>query len=273
VLDDALRNTAPPMASTYADPLNHVLAHEIAHQWAGDQTTLADTYDFVWKEAMAEYLAFVYEDESGRGVGTARLWPAFANGALYHPVPTDDPRPALFDYYGEVYGPGPMILFRQLEVLFTRDQVLDAIAQVLGEAHALSVDELQAALEDTLGVDLDMYFDRWVRGAGAPVWPRFTVDVTGLDTTDVSVTVSQPAPYHGCAFTIRLRGADLADQHDLFFDFGLDGTESVTQSATTTFVVTRYDFNAKGECLAFRETGAARTPLHEPGWTPWRSLH
>src|SRR5690606_8409070 len=120
VLDDGLDR---PMSSRYSRPVAHVLNHEIAHQWAGDQTTLADTYDFVWKEAMAEYLSYVYEDEAGipnEALVTARAWKAFANGAAYYPVPEDATRPTLLQYYGEVYGPGPMILFRQLESLASR---------------------------------------------------------------------------------------------------------------------------------------------------------
>ena len=93
--------------------------------WAGDQTTLADTYDFVWKESMAEYLAFAYEDMSEPTVGAAHrgvLEGASATARVFFPVPGD--KPALFDYYGDVYGPGPMVLFRQLEVLTSREQVL-----------------------------------------------------------------------------------------------------------------------------------------------------
>ena len=50
--------------------------------WAGDQTTLADTYDFVWKESMAEYLAFVWEDMNDPTVvgGDVGVWKADARG-------------------------------------------------------------------------------------------------------------------------------------------------------------------------------------------------
>ena len=57
VLDDTL---AKPTTGTYKHPVEHVLDHEMTHMWAGDQTTIADTYDFVWKESMAEYLAYVW---------------------------------------------------------------------------------------------------------------------------------------------------------------------------------------------------------------------
>ena len=114
ILDDGL---ARVMAPAYLDNVQHILDHEIAHQWAGDQTTLADTYDFVWKEAMAEYLTFAYEAmvAPAAAATTVGAWKRFSVGAAFFPVPGE--QPALFDYYGDVYGPGPMILFRQIEVL------------------------------------------------------------------------------------------------------------------------------------------------------------
>ncbi|MCP4446571.1 MAG: hypothetical protein GY811_14675 [Myxococcales bacterium] len=45
-------------------PSAHTTSNEIAHHWAGEQTTLLETHDFVWKEAMAEYLVFVHKTEN-----------------------------------------------------------------------------------------------------------------------------------------------------------------------------------------------------------------
>ena len=103
-------------AGTYADPLTHVMMHEFAHQYAGDQTTLAGTYDFVWKESMVEYLAYTYEDEHlapSVGAATRALWKGDSNGSRAYPVPAG--MPPLSAYYGYVYGEGPEILFLQIE--------------------------------------------------------------------------------------------------------------------------------------------------------------
>jgi len=52
-----------PFGGPYADSGMHAFMHETIHQWAGDRTTLAGTMDFGWKEAVAEYLAYVFDDE------------------------------------------------------------------------------------------------------------------------------------------------------------------------------------------------------------------
>jgi aminopeptidase N len=253
--------------------VNNTMAHELAHQWAGDETTLADTYDFVWKESMAEYLPFVFEEETARTTPNraALSWKGNADGSAYHLVPEE--RPPLLDYYGHVYAPGPMILFRQLEVLYSREAVLEAIAAVLGEERALSVDEVQVALEDATGADLDEYFDVWVRGTGAPVWPEFTIATSdaGPGAVDVTVTQTAPAEPRPCGFAVRLTGANPEDVLDVRFTRGgLAGEMTETVAANVPFAITGTELDPLAECLAYPAAAATRAPRRAPGWTPWR---
>ena len=139
--------------------------------WAGDQTTLADTYDFVWKESMAEYLSYVYEDmtEPTAAAGTtAACWKARSR------VPRSTSRcPARSRRCSTTTAtstaPGPMVLFRQLEVLTSRDAgARRAARRVLGQPHAISVDDVVAALPATTGLDLTAYAAAWIHGTGTP---------------------------------------------------------------------------------------------------------
>jgi aminopeptidase N len=250
VLDDAL-----PAASVV-----HTLTHELAHQWAGDQTTLADTYDFVWKEAMAEYLSFVYEDTAApvAAQATANSWKSNSIGSRFHLVPME--KPQLFDYYGDVYGPGPLILFRQLEVLTSRAQVIEALKSVLGKPRALSVDEVIAALEMHTGLDLDAYVAAWVKGTGAPVWPRAMITFTPPSTLRV---VQTAAPEKRCKFSVALDntagGNRMIVPVDTFRN-GIDQTITVTPG----FTVTSTEIDPLRECLvlppSFVERPRARHP-------------
>jgi len=258
VLDDLL--AAP---SSYLHPVAHVLDHEIQHQWAGDETTIADTYDFVWKEAMAEYLAYVYEDmaDPPAAFATATAWKGFSNGSKFHPVPME--KPALFDYYSDVYGPGPMILFRQIEALSSRAQVIDALKSVLGTPRALSVDELLAALEAKTGLDLDAYAAAWVRGTGAPVWPRATVTFTAPSTLRV---VQTAATTKRCKFSVALRdgGANSMIVPVDTFRNGIDQTITVTPG----FTVTATELDPLRECIVLPQGFVAEPRTHEPWVSP-----
>ncbi|MBL9015957.1 MAG: hypothetical protein JNL83_17350 [Myxococcales bacterium] len=262
VLDDGLARTLQP---AYVHNVQHILGHEIVHQWAGDQTTLADTYDFVWKESMAEYLTFAYEDmvEPIAARGTASYWKRASAGAMYFPVPGE--KPPLFDYYGDVYGPGPMILFRQLEVLTSRAQVLAAIASVLGREHTLSVDQVVAALAEKTGLDLTGYAAAWIHGTGAPDWPvidtRFTA-AAGTSTLHITQTKGQA---RRCKFHIALEGPNAGERLLVEVDTFRNGIDQTIAVPSPAFTVTRTTIDPDFECLVFAGT-TARQVAH-----PWLS--
>lgn len=208
-----LQEHLPEQLGAYLNPTLHVLMHEIIHQWSGDRTTLATAQDFVWKEATAEYLAYVYEDERrppGEAAATLEYWDDISLFASYHPRPTDDPPPAVEAFYGDVYGPGPMTLYVQLESILGRQVVLDGIKDFLSQPGARNVHNLRASLSAAAGTkELELYFDAWVFGKGAPEWPSFVVE-TVQQAGEVTITVTQQNTsglIYGCAVDVEVAGA------------------------------------------------------------------
>lgn len=267
VLDDGLAKQINP---SYANPTAHTLNHEIAHMWAGDQTTLATTYDFVWKEAMAEYLTYVWEDTNDPSVAqrTASAWKLFSSSARYYPVPQN--MPELFAFYGDVYGPGPMILFRQLEVLTSRAQVLDALKRVLGTPRALSVDEVVAALEQTTGLDLGEYAAAWIRGSEVPDWPRYAVTFTpGTNGTSTLVLdqLNEKPNKRGCKFHMALRGEGPDEEQLVEVNTFTGAADQTLDVPTPPFTVTSIALDPRSECLVY----AASTMPQAVGRHPWLS--
>ena len=271
VLDDGLAHQVQPL---YANPTQHVLDHEMAHMWAGDQTTIASTYDFVWKEAMAEYLSYVYEDMQDPTVArkTAGAWKRTGQNAQYYPVPED--MPALFDYYGDVYGPGPMVLFRQLEVLSSREAVLSGLQSVLGSPRALSVDELVAALEQSTGLDLDSYAAAWIRGSAAPDWPRYDVTFTpdtALGTSTLALDqINEQAEARGCKFHVALQGANVGEREEIEVDTFTGGADQTLTVPTPAFTVTTIVLDPLAECLVYLASSTPRT-LPRKAWVSDRA--
>ncbi len=230
-----LREDLDQLATDYADASMHVFMHEVVHQWAGDQTTLADVADFVWKEATAENLSYVFEDEQGtmgEGAATRAAWDAWSQDALYHPRPMDEPTPSVEQFYGDVYGPGPMVLYLQLEAMMGRPAVLQAIQSFLAPGAARGVSELTAALEAASGASLTAYFDAWVYGTGAPAWPSLSATTSAMgDQLTVTVTQANGAS-HPMAVEVDVVGAN--QTVTALVDFGLAPTASQAQ-ATITF--------------------------------------
>ena len=265
VLRDGL-SSAP---SGYADPLSHTIFHELAHQWAGDETTVASVRDFGLKEAMAEYLSFVWEDEHeapGVAASTAAAWKSFSVGVQYFPIPQEEPI-ELYDFWGDVYGPGPMVFFRQIEAMYGRPAVLAALQSLLGTERAISADDVRDALEASTGAELDGYFDAWITRTGVPAWPVATIGVTdaGGGSVDVSVTLATAdGVTRGCKFDVMLVGT--ADSMAVSFDFGVDGTPPVTQTVSPGFDVTGTNLDPYRECLVF-PAGAAFAASRPAPWT------
>jgi aminopeptidase N len=226
-----LNEDLPVLSSSYADLTMHVFMHEVVHQWSGDRTTLASVHDFVWKEAIAEYLTYVFEEESGppgEGDATRLYWDSISPQANYYPRPTEDVELHLF--FREVYGPGPMTLFVQLEPFMGRPLVLQAIAAFLSAPGARSVDELRLELERASGDNLQTYFDSWVVGSGAPSWPSFAAS-TMQAGDQVTVTLTQGGTPLPCRVEVRVVGATTSAV--ALLDFGLDNPPSEATATVT----------------------------------------
>lgn len=273
----SLSETLANGTSSYFDGLMHTTMHEIAHQWAGDQTTLASTYDFVWKEAMAEYLTYVYEDENlppEVAAATRTAWKAFAFQSSYYLVP--DERPPLLDYYGDVYGPGPMILFRQLELFFGREPIIAALQALIGSGpRTLSVEDVRMALEDATGADLVSYFDGWAFGSGIPRFPRAQAGWTevGPGAYEVTTTVTTfDDVVRPCRFSIRLTGGP-DESFDIPLEVALDGTQPAPVTVTPGFTPTNYTVDPDAQCLIWKGMAAPAPDPDVPGRRsiePWR---
>lgn len=256
-------------ATDYADAVAHVTMHEITHQWAGDRTTLATPLDFVWKEATSEYIPYVFEDEhmpAGVADASRDYWHAVALLATYFPRPTDTPAPAVSKFYGDVYGPGPMVLYIQLEPLIGRANVLAGLKAFLAEPGTRSVDDLRAALETASGKDLKPYFDAWVFGSGEPEWPTFSI-ATSAAGSEVTVTLTQEnmsGKIYPCVVEVEVAGA--TETASATIDFGLDPkSTSASAKVTLTEPVVTTSVDPKHRVVSRLKTA---TPLAKP--TPKR---
>ncbi len=227
-----LREDLPMLPAEYADMTTHTLMHEIAHQWAGNRTTLASGPDFVWKEAVADYLVYAYEDEfmapniAGK---TREYWDRLAKTTSYYPVPKDMPAPPLLELALNSYGTGPILLLLQLEPYLGRKAIISGLANFLKDANVRGVHDLQVALEESSGLVLDSYFDAWVNGVGDPDWPYFNVSLKQAGNK-VQVTVSQETltgKIYPCVVDIMIAGATQAVVAHV--DFGLHPTSAVAE--------------------------------------------
>lgn len=170
-----LRDDLPLLRRDYANMTLHTLMHEVVHQWAGNRTTMSSKWDFAWKEALADYMTYLYEEQyrGGEAGQTRAYWDRLARVANYYLQPQDNPAPNYITFVNSVYGSGPMILFLQLEPLIGKDKVLAGIKSFLSSSTARSMDDLRIAMQNASGKDLAPYFNAWVKRSGEPNWPYY----------------------------------------------------------------------------------------------------
>ena len=264
VLADTLEHQQRP---PYTDNVAHTLDHEMTHMWAGDQTTIATTYDFAWKESMAEYLAFTYEDTTGGAAVSSRTagsWKAFANAALYFPVPDDSP--ALFDYYGDVYGAGPddpVPPARGADVARRGDRRAQDAAR--HAARAVGRRRCSPRCRRRPGSISSAYAAAWLHGTGTPDWPRMQVTFTAPSTLAIHQTNQATGVTGGCKFHVALVGANAGEPQMVAVDTFHDGADQ-TLTVTTAFTVVSTQLDPDNECLVFP---AAATASRSARVNPW----
>lgn len=258
------------LSTDYASGVIHVTMHETTHQWAGDRATIATAEDFVWKEATAEYLPYVFEDEHMGSIvsdATRGYWHSISFFSQHYPRPMDMPAPAVQAFYGDVYGPGPMTLYLQLEALIGRDKVLEGIQAFLKEPGGKSVAELQAALEAASGKSLKAYFDAWVFGQGAPEWPTMKID-TAQNGGEVTVTVTQQnasGKIYPCVVEVDVSSA--AETKTATLDFGLaPASAAVSTTITLADPVTGAELDPRHKVIVRDAAAPAKAPSPKTVW-------
>lgn len=194
----------PPI--DYARPALHTLLHELVHQWAGGRTTLAEPRDIVWKEAIAEYLAYLVEEARGapgEAAQTRAGWQRAGRSTGLWPLSLD-PSARPIDLAANAYGAGTMTLFVQLEPFLGRAALLEAVQAFLAGPDVQSTAALRAALEAAGGASLETWWTRWVEGLGEPLRPELSVAV---EAGAVRVAQAQAGPPLPLEVEVELVGA------------------------------------------------------------------
>ncbi|MFC3994681.1 M1 family metallopeptidase [Nocardiopsis sediminis] len=172
----------------------YVVAHELAHQWWGDNVSVAGWQDIWINEGFASYAEWMWSEHEGEG--TAQELADYT----YHLYPEDDP-------FWEVApgDPGPENVFHS--AVYDRGALaVHALRQEIGDdafselliawqeqyAHGnASVEEFIALSEEVSGQDLGDLYDTWLYTPGRPALDTAAADASITTRT----TPKEPASW------------------------------------------------------------------------------
>jgi aminopeptidase N len=175
-----------------------LVAHELAHQWFGDLVTCRDWSQAWLNESFATFMEVVWWEEAFSAEEAS--WYAFSLAEAYleedrtryrRPITSYDFREPIDLFDRHLYEKGGVVL-RTLRGELGEQAFWEGVGAYLREnAHGtVHGRQLQTALEDATGRNLDRFFAQWVTGAGHPQLEVELAEADGLVTVSVRQTQS-----------------------------------------------------------------------------------
>jgi len=185
------------------DNYSDIMAHELAHQWWGDEVTCQTWYDIWLNEGFASYSEPLYR-ELKPGGGMDSYWsrinarrPANPDGQVYRT--SIDSVGAIFSG-NDVYNKGAWVLHMLRHVL--GDDAFFAAVTTYRSTYAhdsVTTAEFTTTFSESFGHDLIWYTDQWVMNPGSPdyEWNYTHNNVGGQDYLKLAVWQKQDGDGYG----------------------------------------------------------------------------
>ena len=148
-----------------------VLAHELAHQWFGDDVTIQNWQDIWLKEGMATYAEWMWKTRDEDIHALSRLVADQRAGYL-HNFPIRTPPPADI-YDDEVYTGGAQV-FHALRLKVGDELFFKILREYLDRYRygVASTDDFIAIAKEISGQNLTSFFDSWLTKTQLPELPQ-----------------------------------------------------------------------------------------------------
>ncbi|MBD3284923.1 T9SS type A sorting domain-containing protein [candidate division WOR-3 bacterium] len=194
--------------TNWGEDWSYVIAHELSHHWWGNWITCATWGDLWLNEGFATYCEVLWWEEKygqeGHDAYADWIMRQYLEWGQRHPV-YDPPWGDLFGV--TTYEKGGSVLHMLRQVL--GDEVFfDCINEYAWRNANESVitDDLQDAVEDVSGMDMDWFFDEWVYGPGHPHY-------------EIGWRVNPPTYQSQAAWEVEFAVAQTQDQKVHYFPF------------------------------------------------------
>lgn len=162
-----------------------VVAHELAHQWFGDNLTISSWEDLWLKEGFATYMSYLWlEHSQGKAAFEQKIQATYDDsvmdefGLAFEPIGSLRPKAANELYHPSTYFRGALALHAlRLEV---GDEVFFTILREFYTRYAgktASTDDFVAVAQEISGRDLTEFFTLWLEMPSMPPKPGISSQV------------------------------------------------------------------------------------------------
>lgn len=247
-----------------------LIAHELAHQWFGNQITCGSWSDIWLNEGFATYLDGLVVEHLD-GPDDFRNWKqnktnnitSQNGGSVY--VPANDTLSSNRVFNSRLsYNKGSMVV-NMLRFKLGDDAFFQGLNNYLNDpnlkyGYAKTAD-LKYHLEQTSGMDLTEFINDWIYGEGFPI---YTIQAHNVSTGQVKITIYQNQSHPSVSFfempvPIRLYGVE-----GQYRDIILENTYNAQEfTVNVPFVVTNLAFDVNKDIISKDSQTSLSTPDFE----------
>jgi len=188
-----------------------VVAHELGHQWWGDNVTCRFWNDIWLNEGMATYTECLWAERKAGGLSLAALQAALASRkpstnstqTVYVPTGTVTPQTGVGDMNrifssDTTYNKGAWVM-HMLRHTLGDTLFFDTLKayRAMYQGSAATTDDFKAVVESMSGKDYDQFFNQWVYGPGAPAYAygSNSISINGKNYLQMRVRQTQSATF------------------------------------------------------------------------------
>ncbi len=192
---------------SYSAYSEHIISHELGHQWFGDMVTCADFHHIWLNEGFASWTEAYWLEMS---VGTAAYREEMNDAAYYGDgtIYVENPNNfwEIFDY-NLTYLKASWVPHMLRGVLGDEDFFAGLLAyREAFEYDSATTEQLRDVFEEVSGRDLDNFFQQWIYGAGHPHYSvnYSTEMISGSTVVQVRIEQTQNEPVFDMTLELKI---------------------------------------------------------------------